>query len=243
MRVTDLTREARALMAKEPDQSATVVDRIKYLIKINHKTQAEFGKLINVDATNMSKMLNGHTPVTDGILNRIVVNLGVSKQWLLDGSDVPYAKSTNTPAVLNSGARMELSRVGAPVYEIDVTAGSRELSSLFTTERVIGRLNMPGISSDHPIVRVSGDSMSPRIANNSYIQIREINDVNTIFWGSIYVVVLEDYRMVKQVRRHSDPSKVILHSLNPDYDDMEISRSQIMSMYLVESIFNYDIIA
>lgn len=243
MRVTDLTREARALMAKEPDQSATVVDRIKYLIKINHKTQAEFGKLINVDATNMSKMLNGHTPVTDGILNRIVVNLGVSKQWLVDGSDVPYAKSTNAPTVLNSGAHMEMSRVGAPVYEIDVTAGSRELSSLFTTERVIGRLNMPGISSDHPIVRVSGDSMSPRISNNSYIQIREINDISTIFWGSIYVVVLEDYRMVKQVRRHADPSKVILHSLNPDYDDMEINRSQIMSMYLVESIFNYDIIA
>lgn len=243
MKVTEHTREARAMMAKQPDESATVVDRIRYLITINHKTQAEFGKLINVDPTNMSKMLNGRSPVTDGILNRIVVNLGVSKQWLVDGSDVPYAKPQSNPAVISEGAHMEMTSIGAPVYEIDVTAGSRELSSMFTTERVIGRLNMPGISADHPIVRVSGNSMAPRISNNSYIQIREINDISTIFWGSIYVVVLEDYRMVKQVRRHQDPSKVILHSLNPDYDDMEVDRCQILSLFLVESIFNYDIIA
>ena len=243
MKVTTHTLEARAMMAKEPDKNATVVERIKYLIVKSHKTQADFGRLINVDPTNMSKMLNGHSPVTDGILNRIVVNLGVSKQWLKYGTDVPYAKHRNMPNVIPDGEHVAQSCIGAPVYEIDVTAGSRELSSMFTDERIVGRLSMPGIDSDHPIVRVSGDSMYPRITNNSFIQIREISDPSTIFWGSIYVVVLEDYRMVKQIRRHPDPSKVILHSLNPEYDDMEIERCQLISLFLVETILNYDIIA
>jgi phage repressor protein C with HTH and peptisase S24 domain len=52
---------------------------------------------------------------------------------------------------------------------------------------------------------------------------------------------MEDYRMVKYLRRHSDNDKVILHSANPDYDDMEVSRKDIIGLYLVEAILNYDI--
>ena len=47
--------------------------------------------------------------------------------------------------------------------------------------------------------------------------------------------------MVKNLRRHPDENMVILHSANPNYDDMEISRNEILDLYLVESIINYDI--
>lgn len=56
-------------------------------------------------------------------------------------------------------------------------------------------------------------------------------------------MVVEDYRFVKFVRRHPDPTMVILHSANPDYDDIELPRRDILSLYLVESILNYDVIA
>ncbi len=68
-----------------PSPAATTIDRIKYLIKLMRKTQAQFGQLINVDASNMSKFLSGRIPITDGFINRIVVNLNVSKKWLLTG--------------------------------------------------------------------------------------------------------------------------------------------------------------
>ena len=245
MKVTQETLDRRLESAKAPGIHATVVDRIRYLIAVMRKTQAQFGALINVDPTNISKILTGRIPVTDRFINRIVVDLGVSKQWLIEGTDVPFPKSTSKrlPVIRDSGQRVTSSHQGAPVYDIDVTAGSRELSQMFTSDNIIGRLNLPSIASEHPIVRVSGDSMSPRITNNSYIQIRPINDISPIFWGSIYVVILDDYRLVKQIRRHSDPGKVILHSLNPDYDDMEIDRLLIRRLYLVEAIFNYDIIS
>jgi phage repressor protein C with HTH and peptisase S24 domain len=54
---------------------------------------------------------------------------------------------------------------------------------------------------------------------------------------------MEDYRMVKILRRHHDPDKVILHSINPQYDDMEVYRKQIKKLYMVEAIFNYEIIS
>ena len=47
---------------------------------------------------------------------------------------------------------------------------------------------------------------------------------------------------VKTVRRHDDPAKVILHSTNPDYDDIEVLRSDIESLYPVENVINYDLL-
>ena len=126
---------------------------------------------------------------------------------------------------------------------IDVTAGSRELSRMFTVDNIIGYLDLPGVNPDCAILRVSGDSMVPRLRDGSYIAIRPVSDRSPIAWGQIYVVVVEDYRFVKFVRRHPDPTMVILHSANPDYDDIELPRRDILSLYLVESILNYDVIA
>lgn len=245
MKVTDSLLSRRLEALEEPGHGATVVDRIRYLITLMRKTQAQFGELINIDPTNMSKIMSGKIPVTDRTINRIVVNLGVSKAWLTEGKDVPFPKSVSDDVVTvtDTGERVALISVGAPVYDIDVTAGSQELSRMFTEDRIIGRLQMPSIDDNHPLVRVTGDSMSPKIVNNGYIQIRPISDMSPIFWGHIYLVVMEDYRMVKQIRRHDNPNKVILRSFNPDYDDMEVDRLDIKRLYLVEAIFNYDVIA
>ena len=99
---------------------------------------------------------------------------------------------------------------------------------------------MPAVHPDCCIVRVSGDSMSPVIGNGDLIAIREVRNPNLIFWGQIYVVLLDDYRMVKYIRRHPDASQVILRSENSRYDDIEVAKSDIRSLFLVENIIRID---
>jgi phage repressor protein C with HTH and peptisase S24 domain len=228
-----------------PQPSATIIDRLRYLIKLSRHTQAQFAKLINVDPSNMSKIMSDKLPISDGFINRIVVNFGVSKEWLVSGTDIPFPKGEHAVEITDNGTRSVSKRAmtGAPIYDIDVTAGCKELSQMFTEERIIGHFDLPQISPDNPIVHVSGDSMVPRICNGAFLSIRPISDRSPISWGQIYVIVLEDYRLVKYVRRHPNPDMVILHSANPEYDDMEIRRSDIMKLYLVEAILNYDITA
>lgn len=228
----------------EPSTTATPIDRIKYLIKLIRKNQAQFAEMIGINPSNISKVLSGKIPVSDSMINRIVVNLGVSKQWLMHGTDVPFPRYQGPSTLDCNGNRVQTlaSSTGAPVYDIDVTAGSANLSRMLTSEHVIGRLLIPGLNPELPIVKVSGNSMTPRINNGGYISIRRTNNDDPILWGQIYVVMLEDYRMVKYVRRHDDPTKVILHSENPDYDDIVISRDKIVGMFLVESILNYEIV-
>lgn len=216
-----------------PAGETTVLDRIRYLIKFTRNTQASFGKLIGVDAATVSRILSGRMAPSESFINRIVVNMGVSKTWLTDGSDVPFPRNTETSKM----------NIGAPVYNIDVTAGTTPLSRMFTDERIIGRMSLPGLNPDLPIVRVSGDSMTPRLNPGCYISIRPISLDAPISWGQIYVVVLSDFRLVKYVRRHSDPDMVKLVSANPAYDDIDVRRSDIEGLYLVENVINHDFLA
>lgn len=224
-----------------PAPTATTVDRIKYLIRISRRTQAQFAELIGVDPSHVSKVLSGRLPAGESFLNRMVVNLGVSKRWLVDGSDMPFPRGAESGSHNNTPAAD--TRRGAPVYNIDVTAGCTELSRMFTDERILGYLDLPNVDPSYPIVKVTGDSMSPKIENGSFISIRRVSNDSPICWGQIYVVILEDYRLVKYVRRNTDPSKVTLHSANPEYDDMEVRRDQILGLYLVETVINYDTIS
>lgn len=210
----------------------SVAARIKFLMQQKRMSQAQFARKLGIDPANMSKHLNGHLPITSGLINRIAVDMGVSKRWLTTGDDLPFAKDCASTALTASGPRR------IPIYDIDVTAGCAELSRQFTDDRIIGSIHLPQVSPDSVMVRVNGDSMEPEIHDGSFVAIRTVSDLGTIFWGQIYVVVLDDYRMVKFVRRHSDPRYVVLHSANASYDDMEIERDKIRRLYMVEMVLN-----
>lgn len=215
-----------------------IINRIKYLMKELNYRQVDFARKIDVDTSNLSKYLNGRLPISDSLINRLVVNLGVSKQWLEDGSDLPFAKSAIASPV--AGAPSSLQQ-GTPVYDIDVTAGTMPRSRMFADDQIVGWVNLPDVTNTGcRIVRVSGDSMSPVICNGDYIAIRELSNLQYIFWGQIYVVILDDYRMLKYVRRNDNPAMVTLRSANPDYDDMEIARADIRDLMLVQHIIHLD---
>jgi phage repressor protein C with HTH and peptisase S24 domain len=219
-----------------------VIERIKYLIHELNYRQAEFAQKIDVDASNLSKYINGRLPLSEALINRIVVNLGVSKQWLVDGSDLPFAKQPAVTSVNVSPAQPAVQGLkGTPVYDIDVTAGNMPRARMFTDDQIVGSINMPDVvNTNCRIVRVSGDSMSPVIKNGDYIAVRELSNMQQIFWGQIYVVLLDDYRMVKYIRRHEDRHKVILRSENKNYDDIEIDRSEIRDLMFVQNILHVD---
>lgn len=228
---------------------AAAASRIKFLIKKLGLSQSQFARKLAMDPANISKHLTGKLPISNGLLNRISADMGVSKQWLVDGSGLPFAKSGSRDVpkqidgdleemIVVSDSQLE---AATPVYDIDVTAGCIELSREFTNDRIIGYVNIPEVRPGAMLVRVYGDSMQPTIQDGAFIAIRRITDPSCIFWGQIYVVVLDDFRVVKHVRRHADSQMVILRSDNPQYDDMEVEKSKIRALYLVESILNIKI--
>lgn len=248
MAVNENTLLRRSENLKEPDVNSSLNDRVRYLIVRLRKTQQQFAELIGIDGPNLSRILNGRSPFSDAMINRIVVNLGVSKEWLLHGTDVPFPKNVVRDIdIYDDGEQSRiLSRrgEGAPVYDVDVTAGyDTPLSSMFTEDRIIGYLQLPQVNPNNVLVPVTGDSMKPQIPNGALISIRPISSEAPIFWGQTYLVFLEDYRMLKVLRKHNDTQKVILHSNNPEYDDMEVDRSDIKGLYMVDAVIKCNLLA
>ena len=54
------------------------------------------------------------------------------------------------------------------------------------------------------------------------------------------MLLLDDYRLVKYVRKHENPEMVTLRSANPNYDDMEVMRRDIREMMFVHNILHID---
>lgn len=219
------------------------IARIKWLMNNLGLSQTAFAERIGIDASNFSKHLKGKLPISDNLLNKIVVAVGASKKWLLTGEGEMWNTTGNTEngiSTITVDAIHPNTTAGAKIYDIDVTAGDIARERMFANEHIIGSINIPTVHPDCCIVRVSGDSMSPVIGNGDLIAIREIRNKNLIFWGHIYVIVLDDYRMVKYIRRHPDPSQVILRSENPQYDDIEVAKSDIRDLLLVENIIRID---
>lgn len=210
--------------------------RLRQLMALRGLSQSRFAERMGISAANMSKHLSGRLPITHGLVNRVCLDYGVARQWLLTGADMPFAKSEGNNIRVTPGTPATDSG-GVALYDVDVTAGFGPLERMFTAERVIARVDLPelGNPQNERIVRVSGNSMEPAMPSGSLIAIREVQG-DTIFWGQAYVILMEDYRMVKIVRRHTDSSKVILHSLNADYDDIEVARSEILGLYLVDAL-------
>ena len=215
----------------------SVISRIRYLMSENGMKQNAFAARIGTDVSNFSKSLNGKLPISDALLNKIVVALGISKLWLAEGEGVPYSKPTAPDALTVN----HLSEGGAiPIYDIDVTAGGLSREMMFADDRVVGHVSVPGINRNCKMVKVSGDSMQPVISNGDYIAVQEVTDSSIIYWGQIYVVLLDDYRMVKYLRRNADSTMVTLRSANPAYDDIDLPRSAIRSLFFVHHILHID---
>ena len=215
-----------------------IIDRIKYLMRELGMKQVQFAQRLGVDTSNLSKYLNAHMPLSESFLNRIVVNLGVSKEWLLEGTDLPFGK-TQVPVGGDPLTAVSAAGVGTPVYDVDATAGAASgRNELFASDNIVGWVNLPNVSPNCRIVRVSGDSMAPVIQDGDFIAVREVSNPNQIYWGQIYVIQLDDFRLVKYLRRHTDPNMVVLRSANPEYDDMDVRRADIHEMLLVQHILH-----
>lgn len=214
--------------------------RLKYLFRQFNASQAKFASRLGIDPSAMSKIMTGKMPITDQFCNRVAVNLGVSKDWFANGRGVPYPRSRTKEPMEADWDTMSREPKGAPVYEIDVTAGPTPLDVMFTEDNIAGYVSLPGVNAGNPIVHVKGDSMEPRIPNNSYIALSAVTDPTLIVWGAPYVIQLENYRLLKVLKPcPGAPDRVLLHSYNPDYDDIEVERAAILKLFKVENVLTW----
>lgn len=134
----------------------------------------------------------------------------------------------------------ERPRKGALIYDIDGTCGTDGRALEFTDEKVIGSIDAPEINPNSQIIFATGDSMQPLIYSGDRIVVRKIESWDYFNYGQVYLVITNEYRFIKRVRRHpsDEDNLIILRSENKEYDDITLKRKHIIHLYLVENILS-----
>lgn len=162
----------------------------------------------------------------------------LNTDWLLTGEGEMLKTHRNGVIEITPEAIHEGDYSGTLVYDIDAVCGTDARNIEFTEDRVIGSVKLPEIKRTSHIITATGDSMEPVIRNGDRIAVREIGSWDMIVYGQIYMVLTDEYRLLKYFRRHkTDPENmIILRSANPDYDDIDLKRSKIRKLFIVENV-------
>lgn len=130
---------------------------------------------------------------------------------------------------------------GLPVYDVEFSAGFIE-QIRDGNITPIGFLSIPELKGCDYVVRVTGDSMVPRINERDWIGIKRVVDKTDIDFGRIYGLVTVNYNLIKYIKSTKNPEKWLLVSENKQYEDREFEISRVLELYTIKTILPFSLI-
>jgi phage repressor protein C with HTH and peptisase S24 domain len=222
-------------------------ERIQFLLNSKGYTAYAFCKETGFSESTMSRLLKGGQKPNESNIKALTQFFGVSRAWLLKGegpmifyrdSETVGQKVNIHPEDIKSTQSDEIVNKRIPYYEIPATMSP---IAVYSDEKEIPvyYIEMPALKDCDFALPAWGDSMYPKIKNGQIIAVKELRDKSQIQWGEIYLIITDEIRAVKYLRRHQDESKVILASENREhFDDMVIDKDKILHLFIVKGQIN-----
>lgn len=175
---------------------------------------------------------NGKSDLGKKTVDKILIKYqDLDRVWLLTGEGSMLKNSAPQQPAAQEDAGCML-----PLIPLDVLAGNPNLDNPGITADDCERYSVPEFSCRGAdfLIRVSGDSMSPRYCNGNIIACKIVRNVTFIQWGKPYVIDTEQGILVKLLYPAEDPATITCRSVNSAlYPDFEIPKAEIRSFSLV----------
>lgn len=196
-------------------------------------TLQEVSNKLNMSYQNLNRLLTAND-VKYSQLNKLAGAIDEPIETLLDVLSQRYEPSKKPKPYSTEGLTPSVAHdPQIPYYNIDVTASA---FPVFADEREEPEyfISIPAFKDCDFAVPIYGDSMYPKIKNGHIVAVKEVKNKAVILYGEIYLVITEDYRTVKYIRKHKESNdKVLLCSENPSFDDVEIPVDSILRLFKV----------
>lgn len=215
-----------------------VVSRIKEVIHQENLSVSAFAKKINFNQSNLSKILNGKRDIPFSLLDAIISNTNVDRNWLLAGKN-DRTTSNAKPLSMNSIVSIPLISQYAYAGYLAGYSDPEYIENLPTIEFMPNR-HMTG---NYVAFEVRGDSMddgtSDGYLNGEILICREVEqdywrDSKLFINKRDFVIVHTDGILIKRIIKHDVENHIItIHSLNPLYPDKEIDLAEVKQIFSV----------
>lgn len=211
---------------------STVAQRIDKIMREHSINKTELADMLCTTPQNVTNWINRNA-ISRKKAKLISEKLGYDLNWLLYGGGENIKESKLNPVEwesLSEDEQKDSKYITIPVLDIELSAGfgacassmEQEMYTLPFRAITLKQRNIP--INMAKVVKVSGDSMEPRLFDKDIIS---INTADTrIRDGKIYAVRVYDLQKVKVLIRNADGS-ITLRSYNPGYPDEIIKRDQI----------------
>lgn len=217
-----------------------IKDRFDAFITTKGLSRRKFQEAIAVSNSYIQNISKG---ISNDVLNRISIQYPeLNIAWLKTGVGtmlISEEREEKTISIQQSDIK-EHTRKGALIYDIDATCGLNGRDIEFADERAIGSIDAPEINKDSKVIFATGDSMLPLIASGDRIVIRKIESWDYFNYGQVYLIITDEYRFIKRVRRHpkDDENLILLRSENAEFDDIDLPKKEIIHLFIVENILS-----
>ena len=208
------------------NSDATVfILRMREIIKDSGLSDAEFSSRLEVNPSNLSKMINGQRTIGNAIINKLVLGFGVNRNWFLTGNGEKYSK-TDRPCPLECTIRLlPVSAMGGSLNEFFIGVKDADC------ERIISPIKDVDFA-----ISVTGESMAPEYPSGSQVLIKKINENAFIEWGRVYVLDTVNGTIIKVITESPDGESLRCSSINPDqerYAPFTVKKKDIHGIYRV----------
>ena len=197
---------------------STIGDKILERRTALNMSQDELAQKVGYkDRSSIAKIESGERDIRQKKLIEFAKALGTTPQWLMG-----YEEKTNISAVYKKNIRM------VPVFE-SVSAGFGAYADDQILDYCPFIINSEKEAAETITIRVSGDSMSPKIEDGDIIRVHKQDSVDS---GSIAVVLLDgEEGLVKKVVYGDD--WIELHSINPYYPVRRFEGEEVLRLRVV----------
>lgn len=201
-------------------------ERVEAVIKYLKTSVLGFARSLGYDrADKIYNILKDRNGISADVAKDITRNYNnIRYEWLLTGQG----------EMLKIEDDQELSSI--PYYDISISAGTVNFFKDYP-ELPHSKIQIPFIHGVDLAMPVYGDSMYPKIKNGDVVLLKEVHDKSVIMFGEIYLVITEDYRTLKYVRKGEAKEEVLLVSENDRYDPVSMPLNNILHLFLYKGKF------
>lgn len=201
----------------------TFADRLLMFIKDLGLSQNEFEKKCNLTHTDIRAKKQGPTAAYLMKISTAYPNLNMN--WLISGAGSIYSGQEKKPHP--SGKML-------PLIPVEAFAGPG--MPTYEDERIEDYYTVTDFNRSDFLIRVKGDSMSPKFCGGDLVACKRIAADQPYFiqWGRIYVIYTRSQGvMIKRLQKSEADGWITCVSDNPKYAPFDVPKEDIVSIALV----------
>ena len=212
--------------------------RIRMIRNELSMTQEELSNILGIGKSALSMIETGKAALSERNRNIIIQQLNVNPEWLESGTGNMFNEQRPEQTFLHNSDHT-LPSQSVPLYNIEGTAGLVPLFLDNSTQNPVDYIHIPNLPKCDGAIYIVGDSMYPLLKSGDIVLYKQLNDIEDIFWGDMYLLSIdidgEEYITVKYIQKSDKPGYIKLVSQNPHHADKEVEISKIRALAFVKA--------